>query len=152
MKLNQKIKKPNGFEKSEWINQEPKKADNDNEDEDDNDILNKEKSKKRKTFDEVFSEKKVSDALKDTLKDFIDMRKTIKKPMTSKALELIINKLRKMSNSEQEQIDLLNESIEKGWQSVYPSNKSKTEKAEKKQNYNSYEQRQYSNLNQYYAN
>ena len=80
------------------------------------------------------------------------MRKTIKKPMTSKALELIINKLRKMSNSEQEQIDLLNESIEKGWKSVYPNNKSKTEKAEKKQNYNSYEQRQYSNLNQYYAN
>ena len=50
----------------------------------------------------------------------MDMRKTIKKPMTSKALELLINKLRKMSDLEEVQIEMLNKSIERGWQTVYP--------------------------------
>lgn len=68
----------------------------------------------------MFDEKIVSDILKITLKDFIDMRKTIKKPMTSRALELLIDKVRKMTTDEQEQIDILNQSIEHGWQTVYP--------------------------------
>lgn len=81
--------------------------------------IEKEK-KKRKTFEDVFTEKNVSDILKNTLKDFIDMRKTIKKPMTSRALEILIDKVRKMTTNEQEQIDILNQSIEHGWQTVYP--------------------------------
>ena len=81
--------------------------------------IEKEKNK-RKTFEDVFDEKIVSDILKITLKDFIDMRKTIKKPMTSRALELLIDKVRKMTTDEQEQIDILNQSIEHGWQTVYP--------------------------------
>ena len=81
--------------------------------------IEKEKNK-RKTFENVFDEKIVSDILKITLKDFIDMRKTIKKPMTSRALELLIDKVRKMTTDEQEQIDILNQSIEHGWQTVYP--------------------------------
>ena len=48
------------------------------------------------------------------------MRKTIKKPMTSRAVELLIDKIRKMSNEESQQIAMLNQSIERGWQTVYP--------------------------------
>lgn len=48
------------------------------------------------------------------------MRKTIKKPMTSKALELLIDKVRKMTRDENIQIAILNQSIERGWQTVYP--------------------------------
>lgn len=58
--------------------------------------------------------------MKETLKDFIDMRKTIKKPMTTRALELLIKNLKKLTNLEQEQIAILNQSIEHGWQTVYP--------------------------------
>lgn len=75
---------------------------------------------KKKSFDDVFSEKNVTEELQKVLRDFIDMRKTIKKPMTSKALELLIDKVRKMSNDELIQIAILNQSIERGWQTVYP--------------------------------
>lgn len=48
------------------------------------------------------------------------MRKTIKKPMTSKALELLFRNLEKLTNLEEEKIAILNQSIEHGWQTVYP--------------------------------
>lgn len=112
----QKPKKPNGFEENQM---EAKKPDNDNEDDNDKDINKKEKNK-RKTFDDVFAEKDFSEELENTIKDFIDMRKTIKKPMTTKALELLIRNLEKLTNLEEEKIAILNQSIEHGWQTVYP--------------------------------
>ena len=98
------------------ISKNTKNTDNDNEHDNDK----KEKSKKRKTFDDVFSENHFSNDLENTIKDFIDMRKTIKKPMTTKALELLIRNLKKLTNLEDEQIAILNQSIEHGWQTVYP--------------------------------
>lgn len=76
--------------------------------------------KKRKTFEDVFNENQFSEDLEATIKDFIDMRKTIKKPMTSKALELLIKNLNKLTNLEEEKIAILNQSIEHSWQTVYP--------------------------------
>lgn len=102
-------------------------TDNDNDNEYDNDNDNdsdkKEKNKKRKTFEDIFNENSFSEELKSTLKDFIDMRKTIKKPMTSKALELLLRNLEKLTNLEEEKIAILNQSIEHGWQTVYPLKK-----------------------------
>lgn len=94
--------------------------DDDNDNEKDNDIKKKEKNKKRKTFEEVLAENNFSEELKNTIRDFIDMRKTIKKPMTSKALELLLRNLEKLTNLEEEKIAILNQSIEHGWQTVYP--------------------------------
>lgn len=117
------ILKPNGFEENQM---EAKKPDNDKEDDNDDDkdneedIKKKEKNKKRKTFDDIFSENNFSEELENTIKDFIDMRKTIKKPMTTKALELLIKNLEKLTNLEEEKIAILNQSIEHGWQTVYP--------------------------------
>lgn len=93
---------------------------NKNEKNDNNDNIKKEKNKKRKTFEEVFAENNCSEELKITVRDFIDMRKTIKKPMTSKALELLFKNLEKLTNLEEEKIAILNQSIEHGWQTVYP--------------------------------
>ena len=97
-------------------------TDNDNEYEYDNEHDNdkKEKKKKKKTFEEVFEENTFGGELEATLKDFIDMRKAIKKPMTTKALELLIKNLNKLTNLEDEKIAILNQSIEHGWQTVYP--------------------------------
>lgn len=102
---------------------EPKKADNDsdndNEDDNDNEKIKKKKIK-RKTFEDIFAENNFDEELETTLKDFIDMRKTIKKPMTTKALELLIKNLNKLTNLKDEKIAILNQSIEHGWQTVYP--------------------------------
>lgn len=82
--------------------------------------IKKEKNKKRKTFEEVIAENNCSEELEITVRDFIDMRKTIKKPMTSKALELLFKNLEKLTNLDEEKIAILNQSIERGWQTVYP--------------------------------
>ena len=89
-----------------------------------NDKEYKEKEK-RKTFEDVFAENHFSKELEETIKDFIDMRKTIKKPMTTKALELLIRNLEKLTNLEAEKIAILNQSIEHGWQTVYPLKQNK---------------------------
>ena len=82
--------------------------------------IKKEKNKKRKTFEEVLAENYCLEELESSIRDGIDMRKTIKKPMTSKALELLIKNLEKLTNLEEEKIAILNQSIERGWQTVYP--------------------------------
>mgnify|MGYP004674493389 CR=1 FL=1 len=75
------------------------------------------------------------------------MRKAIKKPMTTKALELLIRNLKKLTNLEEEQIAILNQSIEHGWQTVYP-----LKQIEKSKKTSSYEQREYKNLDFLYKN
>ena len=51
--------------------------------------------------------------------DFEEFRKKIKKPLTNRAKELILKQLNKLSNTEQEMIDILNQSIMNGWQGVF---------------------------------
>ena len=92
----------------------------DNENDNEHDKDKKEKNKKRKTFDDILAENHFTKELEDTIRDFIDMRKKIKKPMTSKALELLLRNLKKLTNLEEEKIAILNQSIEHGWQTVYP--------------------------------
>lgn len=52
--------------------------------------------------------------------DFVEYRKKIKKPMTEKALELMIEKLNDMTSDPDERIQILNQSIINGWQGVFP--------------------------------
>lgn len=61
------------------------------------------------------------ESLNDSIKDFIDHRKKLRKPMTDRAIELFIKKLESLAPGDiGEQINLINVAIEKGWQSVYP--------------------------------
>ena len=52
--------------------------------------------------------------------EFVEFRKKIKKPMTDHAVELMIAKLNKLSPDVNTQIEIINQSILKGWTSVYP--------------------------------
>ena len=59
-----------------------------------------------------------SEEFKQTFSDFLEMRKTIKKPATKKAMEMIIKKLEKVDNEELA-IQMLERSIINNWQDVY---------------------------------
>ena len=55
------------------------------------------------------------------LNDFAKMRKTMRKPLTQKARELTIRELEKLApGDEQTQVAILNQSIQRGWQGVFP--------------------------------
>lgn len=55
----------------------------------------------------------------DAIKEFYRARKILKKPLTARALKLNINSLKKITTNRQEQIAIINQSIQKGWQSFY---------------------------------
>ena len=56
---------------------------------------------------------------------FMEFRKNAKKPMTDYAVELMLRRLNGMTDSIPEQIEILNQSIVKGWTDVYPLKNSK---------------------------
>ena len=63
--------------------------------------------------------KTCSPELAEALAAFAEHRKKLKKPMTDYAKKLLLNKLQKLAKTEQEQIAILNQSIENGWQGVF---------------------------------
>lgn len=96
------------------LDQSPDVASIDKEEDIDKD---KEKDKKKKKKPSVYSD---DPELNQALLSFIEYRKSIKKPMTDRAVELLINKLEGMTPSITEQIEILNQSIVNGWQGIFP--------------------------------
>ena len=86
-------------------------------------ITEKKKTKKIPTqteIDEVISAYTSNEELKATLIEFVKFRKSIKRVMTTRALELLIKKLDKLANDDNTKIEILNESIMNGWNGIFP--------------------------------
>lgn len=136
--------KPNGLSENQTVISEtkknptePRKADNDNEyDNDidsDNDCDNEEYihtpekiCANAHTKKAVKSHKKpepvvYSDVpeLDEAIHEFIKFRKGMKKPMSDRAVTLMMNKLETLSHDKYEQVQILNQSIMQGWTGVY---------------------------------
>ena len=75
---------------------------------------------KNKQLSTIIKEMNLSTELEKTLLDFIDFRIKTKSPLTQRALTLLLNQLDKLANTEQEKIDILNQSIMNGWKGVFP--------------------------------
>ena len=68
--------------------------------------------------------------LQTALMDYEKMRKTIKKPMTDKARELLLKKLESMAGSDTDlKIKILEQSVMNSWQGVFPLNNQSTRSA-----------------------
>ena len=97
----------------------------------DNNIVNnikerkKDAPKKKTNYDLIIDEFTTAAELKEAIYEFIKMRKLIKKPLTDRALTMVLNKLKKLSSDEKIQTEILNQSIMNNWQNVY---KLKTDK------------------------
>lgn len=57
--------------------------------------------------------------LLETLRDFEIMRKSIKKPLTERGKQILLTKLKELSENPEQQIKIIEQSIEHSWQSVY---------------------------------
>jgi hypothetical protein len=79
-------------------------------------ISNKEKGT---SLDKIINSYTSNIELRNTLKEFLKMRKTIKKPMTDRAMNLLINKLDKLGSNDYEKIGILNQSIFNSWQGIF---------------------------------
>ena len=77
---------------------------------------------------------------------FVEFRSKIKKPMTEHAIELLITKLNKLSPDTKTQIEIINQSILRGWQGVFPLEQPKQEQKRpsvRRNSFNNAPQRQY---------
>ena len=74
----------------------------------------------------VIADSGLTDEVKDAFRDFAESRRQMRVPMTEKAAKLLIGKLIKMTDSTEERIAIINQSIENAWKGFYPI---KTEKA-----------------------
>lgn len=84
-------------------------------------LLNNNKKKKKETsIDVLISQYTSNNFLKETIIDFMKMRKSIKKPLTDRALKGILNKLDKLGSTDEIKIKILENSIENCWQGVFP--------------------------------
>ena len=82
---------------------------------------NKNNKKKKKSEFDIFIEEYTEHLkLKETIYDFIKMRKAIKAPMTSNALKLMLRKLDNISNNDDEKIEIINNSILNSWKGIFP--------------------------------
>ncbi|MSS64576.1 hypothetical protein [Velocimicrobium porci] len=79
---------------------------------------NKNKTKKRSTkvLPEKFCE---SEPLNNAILAFLAHRKSMKAPMTEHAIELMLKKLNKMTEVEEEKIEILNQSIMNNWKGIF---------------------------------
>lgn len=80
----------------------------------------KEDKKKQTSYDEIINNMVFNEEVKAELLEFVKMRKFIKKPLTNKGLELIINELFNLSYIPEEQIMILDKSIANNWAGIFP--------------------------------
>lgn len=89
----------------------------------DKDSIDKDKKEKKKSEFDLIIEAYTDDIrLKDTIYNFIKMRKSIKAPMTSNALSLMLNKLDKLAPNDafgDTKIKILEQSILNSWRGIF---------------------------------
>ncbi|MGY5237622.1 hypothetical protein [Clostridium tertium] len=77
------------------------------------------KKEKSTSIDKIINAYSENLELRNTLKEFLKMRKSIRKPMTDRAMTILLNKLNKLGKSDNEKIEILNQSIFNSWQGVF---------------------------------
>ena len=123
---------------------------------------NNNKKEKETTLDKIIKEYTTNNELVNTLVDFMKMRKSIKKPLTDRALKGILSKLDTLSYNDKEKIEILEQSIINCWSGVFPlkakNNNSVNSIITKDDNNNSdniygnVKKTQFHNINQSYKN
>ena len=83
--------------------------------------LNKNKKEKEKTnIDKLIEDYTENDLLVEALKDFIKMRKAIKRPLTDRGMSGILSRLNNYASDDLEKIEVLEQSIIHSWQGIFP--------------------------------
>lgn len=81
-------------------------------------IINR-NNKKEKGMNALIESYTDNTDLKECIKDFIKMRAAIKKPLTDRALKILLDKLDKLESTEDRKIKVLEQSIMNSWQGIF---------------------------------
>lgn len=96
-----------------------------NNKEDNKSIKEEEKVKKEKSLDEVIEAQPIS--IQQPLREFVKMRKAIKKPITTHGLELAVKKLHELAKTESDAVAVIEQSVMNSWQGFFALKKGRAE-------------------------
>ena len=85
-------------------------------------VNNSSKKNKKTEFDILIDEYTCNDKLKESIYEFIKMRKGIKKPITTYGLKKMLNELDSLANDVETKIQILDRSIMRSWAGVFELN------------------------------
>jgi hypothetical protein len=80
---------------------------------------------KEKSLDEVIEAQPIS--IQQPLREFVKMRKAIKKPITTHGLELAVKKLHELAKTESEAVAVIEQSVMNSWQGFFALKKGRSE-------------------------
>ena len=84
---------------------------------------NKKKESTRACYDEIINDYTENGELRSALVEFVKMRKMMKKPLTNRALSLLLTSkkgLDGLASTDAEKIDIVNQTIMHSWQGFFP--------------------------------
>lgn len=96
-----------------------------NNKEDNKNIKEEEKVKKEKSLDDVIEAQPL--AIQQPLREFVKMRKAIKKPITTHGLELAVKKLHELAKTESDAVAVIEQSVMNSWQGFFALKKGRSE-------------------------
>ena len=88
-------------------------------------LKEEEKVKKEKSLDEVIESQPL--AIQQPLREFVKMRKAIKKPITTHGLELAVKKLHELAKTESDAVAVIEQSVMNSWQGFFALKKGRSE-------------------------
>lgn len=109
-----------GVENVRQLNTKEVSTDKSNTDES---STNKKKERKLAGYDEIIANYTENGELRSALVEFVKMRKMMKKPLTNKALSLLLTSkkgLDCLASNDAEKIDIVQQSIMRGWMGFFP--------------------------------
>lgn len=86
---------------------------------------NNKEEEEKETLNSIIEAHTSNEELRQALKDFLKHRKTLKKPMTNRALKMLLSHLDNNTTSDRQKIDAIDKAIYHGWQTVYFNSKQK---------------------------
>ena len=78
------------------------------------------KKEPRESFDSLIEGYTDNEELRAALRDYLQMRTAIRKPITNRALELAFKKLDELARTDWEKVDIINQSVMNSWQGLFP--------------------------------
>lgn len=83
-------------------------------------ITDNKKNKGNKTeIDALLENYTQNDEIITAMQEFLKMRKAMKKPATTRAVQLLLKTLDKLGDTDSEKLNIINQSIERGWQGFF---------------------------------
>ena len=86
------------------------------------DTISEKEQKKKTDYDVLIDEYTCNDKLKESIYEFIKMRKGIKKPITTYGLKKMLNKLDSLADNDKNKIAILDQSIMRSWAGIFELN------------------------------